>query len=160
MNKVKIISVASQGPRGVKGDKGDKGLNFRGGFSGADYNDGFYNSGFTYTGPAYNIDDAVYFLGSSYVCIVNNTTLDPIASPSSWEILARKGDDGAALGGYLHTQSTPSSNWIINHNLGYNPIVQVFNSGSMEIDCAIVHISNNQVQIPLVTAITGFARLM
>lgn len=72
-----------------------------------------------------------------------------------------RGVDGVSgNAGYNYVQSSPSNNWIINHNLGYKPVVQVFNSGNMEIECAIVHVSNNQVQVPLVSAITGYARLI
>lgn len=157
-NQTKIISVGQQGPRGVKGPKG---INFVGGFNGFNFNDGIYDEGFEYDGsfPGYNVDDAVYFLGSTYVCLVAGTKDSPIVAPEKWEILVQKGDPGTS-GSYVHTQSTPSNNWIINHNLGYNPIVQVFNSGNMEIDCAIVHVTNNQVQIPLVSAISGYARLL
>lgn len=60
---------------------------------------------------------------------------------------------------YMHTQSTPSSTWIINHNLGFKPAVELFDSGSQEIDADIVHVSDNQVVVSLTKAITGFARL-
>jgi len=71
-----------QGPQGVKGDKGDKGdkgLNWRGTWS---------NS------TAYSVDDAVYYNGSSYVCIQANTGQTP-TNTSYWELIAQKGDTGA-----------------------------------------------------------------
>jgi hypothetical protein len=60
---------------------------------------------------------------------------------------------------YVHTQSVAASTWIINHNLGFKPSVELYDSGSQEIDAAIVHTSDNQVIVTLTKAITGFARL-
>jgi hypothetical protein len=68
-----------QGLKGDKGDKGDKGLNWRGTWS---------NS------TAYSVDDAVYYNGSSYVCIQANTGQTP-TNTSYWELIAQKGDTGS-----------------------------------------------------------------
>lgn len=68
------------------------------------------------------------------------------------------GADGAA--GYNHTQSSAASTWTINHNLGYKPSVELFNSGGVEIEGEITHTSVNQVVVNFVSAITGGARLI
>jgi len=60
---------------------------------------------------------------------------------------------------YVHEQLSPSINWIINHNLGEFPIVQVIDSGGNEIEVEIVHISMNQTEIRLSSIKTGLARL-
>ena len=74
-----------------------------------------------------------------------------------------RGPAGTGSGGtssYEHFQLIASNQWIINHNLGYKPLVQVFNSGSSHIDVEAIHTSDNQVIIYLNTPITGFARLV
>lgn len=67
-----------------------------------------------------------------------------------------KGDVGAA---YVHTQSTASTTWTINHNLGYKPGVDVYDSGSQQIQAEVSHTSVNQTIILLTTPSSGFARL-
>ena len=62
-----------------------------------------------------------------------------------------------------HTQSTPSNTWIIDHTLGYYPIVEIFvnNDGKlvkiMPLDVEQVSIS--QVKVTFSGNFTGFARL-
>lgn len=67
-----------------------------------------------------------------------------------------KGDAGA---GYAFTQSTSSATWTINHNLGYKPSVDIYDSGSQQIQAEISHPSVNQTVILLTTPTAGFARL-
>jgi hypothetical protein len=66
----------------------------------------------------------------------------------------------ASVPQYRHNQTVASSIWTINHNLGYNPVVQAYNSGSQEIVGDIIHISTNQVVINFDIVVTGFARLI
>lgn len=61
---------------------------------------------------------------------------------------------------YTHTQSSAASTWTINHNLGYNPIVQVFTSGGVEVIADVVHTSPNQTVIYFSAPTSGFARMI
>ena len=70
-----------------------------------------------------------------------------------------QGPPGGAMSTYVHTQSTPSSQWTINHNLGFRPSVELFDSGGSEFDADILHVSNNQVMVYLTVPVSGFARL-
>ena len=71
------------------------------------------------------------------------------------------GPSGAPGGSsYLHTQSSASATWTINHNLGYNPIVALFTAGNVEFQGTITHTSVNQTVVSLVSAVTGTARLI
>lgn len=65
------------GLRGPKGDKGDPGLVWRGAWR---------------RGTDYAPDDAVEHKGSSYVAIAASTGSEPPAG--SWDLLAKRGDDG------------------------------------------------------------------
>lgn len=59
---------------------------------------------------------------------------------------------------YVHTQSTPSDIWIVNHNLGFYPSVSVLNSGLVEILASVEHISVNTLRIRLNHPMTGIVR--
>lgn len=87
-----------------------------------------------------------------------------LSSPSAGESLQYNGTnwvDAIAQGAsYVHSQTSAAATWIINHNLGFKPSVELFNAGYQEIDADIVHTSDNQVRVTLTVAITGFARLV
>lgn len=64
------------------------------------------------------------------------------------------------VGGVFYTQSTPSDQWIINHNLGYKPSVQVFDGSGYSLICDIFHYSVNQVRVMSNVQLSGYARLI
>lgn len=66
----------------------------------------------------------------------------------------------AQAASFVHTQNSASIQWNINHNLGYRPIVQLFNTGSQVIIGDITHISVNQSIIQFSAPVAGFARLI
>ena len=72
-----------------------------------------------------------------------------------------EGPQGPAGGvAYVHTQSTPSTTWTINHNLGFRPTVELLDAGSQEIDGEVAHPSVNQTVVTLNPATAGLARLI
>lgn len=84
-------------------------------------------------------------------------------SPAAGEVLKYDGskwvdgtDEGAA---YVFTQATPATTWTINHNLGHVPSVEVFDSGSQEVDADVSHPNLNQTVIVFSVPLAGFARL-
>ena len=86
-----------------------------------------------------------------------------LVSPVAGEVLKYDGTqwvDGADGGAaYVFTQSTPASTWTINHNLGYVPSVELFDSGSQEIEADVSHPSSNTAVIVFAVPVAGFARL-
>lgn len=86
-----------------------------------------------------------------------------LATPTAGEVLKYDGTqwvDGADSGAaYVFTQSTPASTWTINHNLGYVPSVELFDSGSQEIEADVSHPSVNTAVIVFAVPVAGFARL-
>ena len=60
---------------------------------------------------------------------------------------------------YTHTQSSASLTWTINHNLGFNPSVEILSVGGVEIEAQVTHTSVNQTIINFVIATAGTARL-
>jgi hypothetical protein len=69
------------------------------------------------------------------------------------------GPQGPAGAGYLHQQTSASTTWTINHNLGFRPAVELFDSGSQEIEGDVSHPSINQAIITVNPATAGSARL-
>lgn len=85
-----------------------------------------------------------------------------LSTPTAGEGLQYDGTkwvDASGYSAFIHTQSVAATTWTINHNLGFKPSVELFDSSSQEIDASIVHTSNNQIIVTLTVAITGFARL-
>jgi len=70
-----------------------------------------------------------------------------------------QGPAGAGGGAvYIHTQSSASAIWTINHNLGFYPAVELLDSGRREFEAEVIHISINQCVVYLVAPATGTAR--
>jgi len=85
-------------------------------------------------------------------------------SPSAGEVLKYNGttwvdgtDEGTA---YVFTQTSPALTWTINHNLGHIPSVEVFDSGSQEVEADVSHPNTNQTVIVFSVPLAGFARLI
>lgn len=60
---------------------------------------------------------------------------------------------------YTHTQGAVSNSWVIAHNLGYYPNIQIFDSGSNLVEGDVVHTDANTVTVGFSTGITGTAYL-
>ena len=73
--------------------------------------------------------------------------------------LTTPGPQGPAGAGFVFTQSSSASSWTINHNLGFKPSVDVYDSGSQQIQAEVSHASINQTIILLTASTAGFARL-
>jgi hypothetical protein len=68
------------------------------------------------------------------------------------------GKDGAngAGAGFIHTQTTPASQWIVNHNLGRRVSATVTNLGGVSLICDIQVVDNNQVIVNHASDIAGY----
>jgi len=67
------------GAQGSQGIQGDKGLTWQG----------------TWVSQNYVVDDAVEYLGSAYICILNTISSENPSNATYWDLLAQKGDTGA-----------------------------------------------------------------
>ena len=74
-----------------------------------------------------------------------------LSNPTAGEVLKYDGskwidgtDEGTA---YIHNQPVAATTWTINHNLGHVPSVEVFDSGSQEVDADVSHPNLNQTVI-------------
>lgn len=108
--------------------------------------------------PAPGANPANYTLG------LNDLGDVQLTSPVAGEVLKYDGtqwvdgtDEGTA---FVFTQSTAAATWTINHNLGHVPSVEVFDSGSQEIEADVSHPSSNTTVIVFTVPTAGFARLI
>jgi hypothetical protein len=91
--------------------------------------------------------------------VVTATTVGPQGPKGDTGDTGATGPVGPASAFYIHTQSSPSTTWTINHNLGFKPAVELLDSGSQEIDGEVSHPSVNQTVVTLNPASAGVARL-
>lgn len=63
-------------------------------------------------------------------------------------------------GGFRFDQPTPSTLWIVNHNLGYEPAVGLFNLGGIAMWAQVDHTNVNQTIVSFPIAQSGYARLI
>lgn len=110
------------------------------------------------------------FDGNNQMVIPNNitvnnassVTVDFTSAAAGRAVLVTGSLDGAQPPVYAFewNQTSPSSNWVVNHGLGYQPIVRVF-SGSYEIQpSSIFFNSNMQLTISFTSPETGVAKLI
>jgi hypothetical protein len=75
-------------------------------------------------------------------------------APTLWDLLGLP----AAVGSYTHVQASASTSWVVNHNLGFEPSIQVRNTGGVVVGCRVQHVSLNQAVISFNVATAGSAR--
>lgn len=68
------------------------------------------------------------------------------------------GPQGSALG-FIHTQSTPSATWVVDHTLGKFPGVTVVDSGGDECEGDVQYVSNSQIIVRFCAPFGGKAYL-
>ena len=61
---------------------------------------------------------------------------------------------------YTHTQAVSSATWTINHNLGFNPVAVVLDSGGTQCEGSITYPTVNQMVIQFTGAFTGVAYIV
>lgn len=66
----------------------------------------------------------------------------------------------AGSSAFVFTQASPSSTWTINHNLGVNPICEVFSVGGVNVIATVTNTSLNQTIITFASPQAGSARLI
>lgn len=59
----------------------------------------------------------------------------------------------------VFTQLSPLTTWVINHNFGEFPIVQVFDLGGNHVDVEIAHVTINQSEVRFLSPKAGIAKV-
>ena len=97
---------------------------------------------------------------SNTITVTDSGSNTVVAVPVTSTVTATTaGPQGPAGVGYLHQQTSASTTWTINHNLGFRPAVELFDSGSQEIEGDVAHPSINQAIITVNPSTAGSARL-
>jgi hypothetical protein len=84
------------------------------------------------------------------------THIAPVEGETS--ILNEGARGPAGVGAFTHTQAVAATEWIINHNRGARPIVQAFTPGGDEVECRVLHVSDNQARLYFAAPQAGSAR--
>jgi hypothetical protein len=82
-----------------------------------------------------------------------------VATPGLRGIQGLPGPAGPPSPTHTHNQPSAATTWIMNHNLGFRPSVELFNTGAQEIEADVFHPSVNQAVAVFTTPVAGFARL-
>lgn len=94
---------------------------------------------------------------STHVVMLDKQTMAKLASPGPQGATGNTGAPGAGAGTDFPQSS--ALQWTINHNLGYRPSVELIDSAGNEFDAEIRHLSANTVQVTMLVATAGTARL-
>ena len=114
-------------------------------------------------GEAYRIDRILppddEFVSAHVVRLSASETVGlPVPEDSDPYIPAIPGHPGMAVAGYLHTQTVASDEWVVDHMLGYQPVVAVSDEAGEELEASVTHVSLNQCLIHFAAPQTGTAR--
>lgn len=60
---------------------------------------------------------------------------------------------------FEYSQVTPSTSWLINHNLGYKPNVDVRDENGVRLRVGVIHHTDNQTEVQTLTPRVGTATL-
>lgn len=75
------------------------------------------------------------------------------------QVVVRIGGAGGNVRRHVHTQSTPSTVWVITHALGGKPSVTVVDSADTMVIGEVTYNSNSQVTVEFTAAFSGYAYL-
>ena len=92
-------------------------------------------------------------------------TAMPVSQDQFRQLQAQVNREGTTAGGtllgatapYVYVQVTQAAEWVVNHNLGYRPLIDVLSPGGVVVDAEVRHISTNQANIYFSSGATGSA---
>lgn len=90
--------------------------------------------------------------------IVAPSQMRVVMPPRTRVVVGARGRPGINGAGFEHLQSSPSAEWIVNHNLGFRPSATVLSAGGVEVLAQVVHASTNQLRVIFTAPQTGSVR--
>ena len=75
------------------------------------------------------------------------------------QIIVRSGGAAGNTRRHVHTQASPSTDWVVTHTLGGKPSVTVVDSADTLVIGEVKYDSNTQVTVSFTSAFSGFAYL-
>jgi hypothetical protein len=127
--------ILIQGTQGLQGDKGDRGYSV---YEGA-----------TNPSNSLGLDGDIYIQSASNAIYTKSSgvwqTPEVLVAKSNWS--------------YSYEQQSNQFVWNINHNLGYNPSVDIIDNGGNSIEGDISYTDTNSLTITFTSLVSGFAYL-
>jgi hypothetical protein len=80
-----------------------------------------------------------------------------VYEPGPAGMSGRDGRDGSGSA-FTHVQAVPALVWTINHNLGYFPSIEVWDSLGREVEADVLNVTITQATVTFLAASTGSAR--
>lgn len=77
---------------------------------------------------------------------------------TTWANLAYSSVDSSQVS-YTHNQGAVSNNWVIAHNLGYYPNIQIFDSGNNMVEGNVTHSNTISLTVGFSAGLSGIAYL-
>jgi hypothetical protein len=77
---------------------------------------------------------------------------------TDWDNLVYSAVDSSQFS-YTHTQSAVSDTWVIAHNLGYYPNIQIFDSGDNMVEGNVTHSNTVSLTVDFSVGLSGIAYL-
>lgn len=163
--------------RGPKGDQGERGPQGADGFIGVDGRSAYevaVDNGFVGTeeewlaylrqGPSGTLSVGTVSTGiPGSSVVISNVGTDTAAILDFTIPRGDKGETGdpglTQTIAYTHAQGSVSSLWVINHNLSFQPSVQVVDSAGSTIEGVVSYNSSTQLQVEFSAAVSGTAYL-
>lgn len=102
-------------------------------------------------------DDIILSPGPDEI-ILSPSVTEVIMPPQMEVVVGTRGLPGINGAGFLHTQASPSAEWIVNHNLGFRPSATVLSPGGLEVIASIIHVSALQLRVTFGLPQTGSVR--
>lgn len=84
------------------------------------------------------------------VLSVDGTVVDLVTNaPVVVEVMSTgiQGPPGGQTPPVVFTQSAAATEWIVNHNLGWEPLVEVLSLGGLPVIAGVIHMSTNQCRV-------------
>jgi hypothetical protein len=108
------------------------------------------NAGLNFRGPwssltNYSPNDLVTFSNTLYIALNASLNEQPDLFPSNWDVVVS--GNNTDTDSFVFTQSSPSSTWVIPHNLGLSPAVVVEDSTGTQVFVETHFDNGNQVTL-------------
>lgn len=93
--------------------------------------------------------------------IVNEDSANKVVvnQDSPNQVIVRLAANGGNTRRHVHTQSSPSTEWIINHTLGGRPSITIVDSAETVVIGEVTYISDSQIIVEFTSAFSGYAYL-
>ncbi len=94
---------------------------------------------------------------NSAVTELRSVTQEGVITAFNLGLMGPPGPPGPGSETFQFSPSTPTAEWVINHNFGRWPAVTVLNPGGFEVEAEVAHVSLNQSRVYFISPQLGTA---